>query len=76
MEIDALSNVLEAEKEDQLKQLNEQLSQAEENAANNKNAADILNGLLQKGEIKLEDDGSVSVVRVPNTISNDHELDE
>ena len=74
MEVEELSNVLEHEREDKIKQLEEQLSQAEENALNNKTAADILTKMLEKGEVKLEDDGSVTVMHGPNYISNEHEL--
>ena len=76
MEVEELSNVLEHEREDKIKQLEEQLSQAEEDALNNKNAADILTKMLQKGEVKLEDDGSVTVMHGPNYVGNEHELQQ
>ena len=74
MEVEELANVLEHEREDQIKQLEEQLSQAQENAASNKNAADILTDLLEKGEVKLEEDGSVSVMHGANVIGNASEF--
>ena len=64
MEVEELSNILEHEKDDQIKQL----SQAKETASNNKSAAEILTDLLEKGQVKLEDDGSVTVVHGPNII--------
>ena len=75
MEVEELSNILEHEKDDQIKQLEEQLSQAKESASNNKSAADILTDLLEKGQVKLEDDGTVTVVQGPNVIGNANQFD-
>lgn len=70
LEMEELSQVIDHEREDQIKQLHEQLTQKEEEARNNKAASDILNDLLSKGEVKLEEDGSIKVVHRPNVIGN------
>ena len=75
LEMEELSQVIEHEREDKIKQLVQQLSQAEENATNNKNAADILNDLIHKGEVKLEEDGSITVIHGPNIIGNKGDVD-
>ncbi len=68
LEIEELSSVIEHEREDEIKQLKVQLSQAEEAAKNNKNAASILTDLLQKGVVKQDDDGSIIYNDGPNVI--------
>ena len=75
LEREELSNVLEHEREDKIKQLEQQLSQAEENATNNKNAADILTDLLNKGEVKQEEDGSITGIHGPNIIGNKGDME-
>ena len=50
--------------------------QAEENASSNKSAADILNNLLQRGEVTQAEDGSITVNRGANVIMNQHEVDQ
>ena len=75
LEIEELSQVIEHEREDQIKQLEQQLSQAEENATSNKNAADILTDLINKGDVKQEADGSITIVRGPNVIGNKGDVD-
>ena len=49
MEAENLSQVIENEREESIKQLEEQLSQAKRDALNNKTAADILTDLIEKG---------------------------
>ena len=68
--MEELSQVIEHEREDKIKQLEEQLSKEKETAHNNKNAADILTKMLNDGEIKIDDSGNVSVVKGPNVIGN------
>ena len=75
LEVEELSQVLEHEREDKIKQLMQQLSQAEENATNNKNAADILTDLLNKGEVQQEADGSITGLHGPNVIGNKGDVD-
>ena len=75
LEMEELSQVIDHEREDKIKQLEDQLSLAEENASNNKNAADILTDLLNKGEVKQAEDGSIAVVHGPNVIGNKADLD-
>ena len=75
LEVEELSQVIEHEREDQIKQLEQRLSQAEENATSNKNAADILTDLINKGEVKQEADGSITVMHGPNIIGNKGDVD-
>ena len=74
MEAENLSQAIENEREEQIKKLEEQLSKAEENALNNKNAAEILTDLIEKGKVIQQNDGSFNVPNTPNEIGNDHEL--
>ena len=76
LEIEELSQVIEQEREDQIKQLKAQLAEAEEKANNNSNAADILTDLLSKGKVKQLGDGSIDVISGPNIIQNQHEANE
>ena len=76
VEVEGLSQAIANEREERIQQLEEQLSQAEKNATNNKAAADILNDMLQKGEVKQEDDGSVTVMRGPNYIGNADDIEK
>ena len=70
MEAESLSQAVYTEREDQIRKLEEQLSQAQETAASNKAAANILNDMLQKGEVKQEADGSVTVMSGANYVGN------
>lgn len=70
IEMEELSQVIEHEREDQIKQLEEQLSKEKETAHNNKNAADILTRMLNEGDVKIDDAGNVSIVKGPNEIKN------
>ena len=70
MEMEELSQVIEHEREDQIKQLEEQLSKEKETAHNHKNAADILTRMLNEGDVKIDDAGNVSIVKGPNEIKN------
>lgn len=74
MEAENLSQAIENEREEQIKNLEEQLSKAEENALNNKNAAEILTDLIEKGKVVQQTDGSFNVPNGPNEIGNEHEL--
>ena len=76
LEIEQLSNVLEAEREDKIKQLEIQLLQAQQEAEENKGAFDALTELVEKGEIRKEEDGSVTVIRGPNIIQNYNEMSQ
>ena len=69
-EVQELSKVLDVERESQIRELEAQLSQAQEKATSNENAANILTDLLQKGEVKLEEDGSVTVMHGSNFVGN------
>lgn len=75
LEVEELSAVLDHERDDKIKQLEAQLSSANDLAANNKTAADILTDLLTKGEVKQEEDGSITVVHGPNVIGNKADVD-
>ena len=43
-------------------------------ATNNKNAANILTELMEKGDLVQQPDGSFNVVNGPNEIGNQHEV--
>ena len=73
MEVEELANIIEHDREDKIKQLEEQLAEAQKNASNNKAATEILTELIQKGEVKQEDNGQITVIRGPNYIGNLHE---
>ena len=51
-----------------------QLAQAEENALNNKNAADILTDLMEKGKVVQQSDGSFGVTNNANVIGNQDDI--
>ena len=70
MEAESLSQAVFTEREEQIRKLEEQLSQAQEAATSNKAAANILNAMLQKGEVQQAADGSVTVMRGPNYVGN------
>ena len=71
LEIEELSQVIEHEREDKIKRLEEELEQAKNYAMHTEEAANILKDLVQKGEVKQNEDGTISVVRVPNVIMNE-----
>ena len=73
-EVQELSKALDVERENQIRELEAQLSQAQEKATSNGNAANILTDLLQKGEVKLEDDGSVTVMHGSNFVGNSADI--
>ena len=74
--VEDLSQAVEVEKEEKIKELEEQLSQAQDAVTSNKAASDILHDLISKGEVVMGPNGSVQVVHGPNTIGNEHELME
>ena len=76
LEVEELSQVIEQEREDQIKQLKADLAEAEEKASNNSNAADILTDLLSKGKVKQLDDGSIEVISGPNIIQNLNDVEK
>ena len=61
LEIDELSNVLDHEREDQIKKLSKSLKDAEDKVTRNNAAADILNDLIEKGVVHQDDSGEVIV---------------
>ena len=73
MEAENLSQAVYNEREDQIRKLEEQLSQAQEMAANNKSAANILTELMEKGDLVQQPDGSFNVASGANEIGNLHE---
>ena len=75
LEVEELSQVIEHERDDKIKQLEAQLSAANDSATNNKNAADILTDLITKGEVRQEEDGSITVLHGPNVIGNKTDVD-
>ena len=76
LEVEELSQVIEQEREDQIKQLKAELAEAEEKASTNSNAADILTDLLSKGKVKQLDDGSIEVISGPNIIQNLNDVEK
>ena len=52
LEEEELSNVLQSEADDQIKQLKQRLAEAEEVAENKRNANDILRSLVDRGEVE------------------------
>ena len=75
MEIEQLSQVIDNEREDQIKKLKDDLAEAENHATNNKAAAEILTDLMSKGKIRQESDGSFEVQPGPNIIMNQHDVE-
>ena len=70
----ALSQVVEKEQEDKIKELEVQLAAAEANALNNKGAADILSDLMEKGKVVQQADGSFGVTNNANVIGNQDDV--
>ena len=70
-----LSQVCDVERDDRIKQLEAELEEAAKHHANNKAANDILTNLLEKGEVKQEEDGSITIIRGPNVIGNKDDVD-
>ena len=75
LEIEELSQVVEHEREDKIKELQQQLEAAEKEASNNENAKNILHNMLAKGEVRQEEDGSITVLHGPNVIGNKTDVD-
>jgi len=73
MEAESLSQAIDNEREDQIRKLELQLSQAQEMVVRNENAANILSDLMEKGDLVQQPDGSVNVANGPNEIGNQHE---
>ena len=70
LEIDQLSEVVAAEREEEISKLKSQLEKAEAYCNENQKAVEIVKGLLEKGTIKEEEDGSITVANGPNFIGN------
>ena len=68
--MEQLSQVCDVERDDRIRQLEAELEEAAKQVNNNKAASNILTNLLEKGEMKQEADGSITIVRGPNVIGN------
>ena len=73
--MEQLSQVCDVERDDRIRQLEAELEEAAKQVNNNKAASDILTNLLEKGEVKQEVDGSITIVRGPNVIGNKTDVD-
>ena len=73
--MEQLSQVCDVERDDRIRQLEAELEEAAKQVNNNKAASDILTNLLEKGEMKQEADGSVTINRGPNVIGNKTDVD-
>ena len=73
--MEQLSQVCDVERDDRIRQLEAELEEAAKQVNNNKAASDILTNLLEKGDMKQEADGSITIVRGPNVIGNKDDVD-
>ena len=73
--MEQLSQVCDVERDNRIKQLESELEEAAKHVKNNKAATDILTNLLEKGEVKQEEDGSITIIRGPNVIGNKTDVD-
>lgn len=51
------------------------MKEAQDKALNNQNTSNILIGMLERGELKQDADGDVSVAKGPNVIKNQADID-
>ena len=75
LEMEQLSQACDVERDERIKQLESELEEAAKQVNNNKAASDILTNLLEKGDMKQEADGSITIVRGPNVIGNKDDVD-
>ena len=73
--MEQLSQACDVERDERIKQLESELEEAAKQVNNNKAASDILTNLLEKGDMKQEADGSITIVRGPNVIGNKDDVD-
>ena len=73
--MEQLSQVCDVERDESIKQLESELEEAAKQVNNNKAASDILTNFLEKGEMKQEADGSITIVCGPNVIENKDDVD-
>ena len=64
---------MEEEKDDKIAKLEAELKAAKNYASHTQEAANLLAGLIDAGELKVNEDNTVSVNRGPNIIMNEEE---
>ena len=75
LEIEELSQVIDHDREDEIKKLSQSLASAEEEAKSNSAATAILRELIEKGVIRQEADGTVVPLNGPNIIGNQADME-
>ena len=70
LKVEELSQALEEEKDDKIAKLEAELKAAKNYASHTQEAANLLAGLIDAGELKVNEDNTVSVNRGPNIIMN------
>ena len=73
LKVEELSQALEEEKDDKIAKLEAELKAAKEYSSHTENAANLLTRLIDAGELKVNEDNTVSVNRGPNIIMNEEE---
>ena len=73
LKVEELSQALEEEKDDKIAKLEAELKAAKNYASHTQEAANLLAGLIDAGELKVNEDNTVSVNRGPNIIMNEEE---
>ena len=73
LKVEELSQALEEEKDDKIAKLEAELKAAKNYASQTQEAANLLAGLIDAGELKVNEDNTVSVNRGPNIIMNEEE---
>ena len=63
--MEEVKEVVDCDQDNHIKDLESQLSNAQEEAANNKNAASILTGMIDRGECVVDEDGDILAVAAP-----------
>ena len=76
LKVEELSQAIEEEKDDKIAKLEAELKEAKEYSSHAEEAANILKALMEAGEVKLNEDNSVSVNRGPNIIMNESEVSQ
>ena len=76
LKVEELSQALEEEKDERIAKLEAELKAAKEYSSHAEEAANVLKALMEAGEVKLNEDNTVSVNRGPNIIMNEEEASQ
>ena len=72
--MDALEQIEKHDNASKIKELQDKLEQAKEYISHTEGAAKILENLIERGECKQNEDGTVSVIHGPNVIMNNDQV--